>query len=106
MDQQLQGMFGASSDMLAVRHRVLRNTYWLLALSMIPTVMGAWLGLQIHFSLFAGSPMISFIAFLAIAFGFFYAIEKTKDGTIKAKAELIRKIGSIVEIPAIAVAVL
>ena len=78
MDQQLQGMFGASSDMLAVRHRVLRNTYWLLALSMIPTVIGAWLGLQIHFSLFAGSPMISFIAFLAIAFGFFYAIEKTK----------------------------
>jgi modulator of FtsH protease len=79
MDQQLQGMFGESSDMLAVRHRVLRNTYWLLALSMIPTVIGAWLGLQIHFSLFAGSPMISFIAFLAIAFGFFYAIEKTKD---------------------------
>ena len=79
MDQQLQGMFGASSDMLAVRHRVLRNTYWLLALSMIPTVIGAWLGLQIHFSLFAGSPMISLIAFLAIAFGFFYAIEKTKD---------------------------
>ena len=79
MDQQLQSMFGVSSDLLAVRHRVLRNTYWLLALSMIPTVIGAWLGLQIHFSLFAGSPMISFIAFLAIAFGFFYAIEKTKD---------------------------
>ena len=82
MDQQLQGMFGASSDMLAVRHRVLRNTYWLLALSMIPTVIGAWLGLQIHFSLFAGSPMISFIAFLAIAFGFFYAIEKTKNSGV------------------------
>ena len=71
MDQQLQSMYGVSSDLLAVRHRVLRNTYWLLALSMIPTVIGAWLGLQIHFSLFAGSPMISFIAFLAIAFGFF-----------------------------------
>jgi len=82
MDQQLQSMYGASSDMLAVRHRVLRNTYWLLALSMIPTVFGAWLGLQMHFSLFAGSPMISFIAFLAIAFGFFYAIEKTKDSAI------------------------
>src|SRR3989344_2324471 len=24
------------------RHKVLRNTYWLLALSMIPTVLGAW----------------------------------------------------------------
>jgi len=78
MDQQLQSMYGATSDVFAVRHRVLRNTYWLLALSMIPTVLGAWLGVQLNFSLFDGSPMLSFIAFLAIAFGFFYAIEKTK----------------------------
>ena len=28
----------------AERNRVLRNTYWLLALSMVPTVLGAWLG--------------------------------------------------------------
>jgi modulator of FtsH protease len=84
MDQNLQNNFGASArpfgDSLAVtRHRVLRNTYWLLALSMIPTVAGAWLGVQFNFSLFAGSPMIGFIAFMAIAFGFFYAIEKTKN---------------------------
>jgi FtsH-binding integral membrane protein len=26
------------------RNRVLRNTYWLLALSLMPTVLGAWLG--------------------------------------------------------------
>ena len=26
------------------RHKVLRNTYWLLALSLLPTVLGAWLG--------------------------------------------------------------
>jgi FtsH-binding integral membrane protein len=28
----------------AQRNRVLRNTYWLLALSMVPTVLGAWIG--------------------------------------------------------------
>ncbi len=28
------------------RNRVLRNTYWLLALSMLPTVLGAWLGVE------------------------------------------------------------
>ena len=61
------------------RNRVLRNTYWLLALSMIPTVLGAWLGVQLHLSLFAGSPMIGFVVFMAVAFGFFYAIEKTKN---------------------------
>jgi modulator of FtsH protease len=30
----------------AERNRVLRNTYWLLALSMVPTVLGAWIGVQ------------------------------------------------------------
>jgi len=71
--------FNTFSSTAVVRNRVLRNTYWLLALSMIPTVLGAWLGVQFHFSLSAGSPMISFILFMAIAFGFFYAIEKTKN---------------------------
>ncbi|KAF3998850.1 Bax inhibitor-1/YccA family protein [Glaciimonas immobilis] len=70
---------GTTASVSGVRNRVLRNTYWLLALSMIPTIGGAWLGVQMNFNLFAGSPMIGFIAFMAIAFGFFYAIEKTKD---------------------------
>lgn len=79
MDQQLQPTFSTASDALAVRHRVLRNTYWLLAISMIPTVLGAWLGVQMKFSFFAGSPFMGFMLFLAIAFGFFYAIERTKN---------------------------
>lgn len=82
MNQPIQPAYETVSDLPAARHRVLRNTYWLLALSMIPTVLGAWLGLQVHFALFSGSPMIGFIAFMAIAFGFFYAIEKTKDSAI------------------------
>jgi FtsH-binding integral membrane protein len=61
------------------QNRVLRNTYLLLALSMLPTIAGAWLGVQMKFAFFAGSPAIGFILFLAIAFGFFYAIEKTKN---------------------------
>jgi modulator of FtsH protease len=60
-------------------NKVLRNTYMLLALSMIPTVLGAWIGMQFRFSFFAGNPAIGFIAFMAIAFGFFFAIEKTKN---------------------------
>ena len=82
MNQPFQSAYETVSDVPAARHRVLRNTYWLLALSMIPTVLGAWLGLQVQFELFSGSPMIGFIAFMAIAFGFFYAIEKTKDSAI------------------------
>lgn len=70
---------GTTASVSAVRNRVLRNTYWLLALSMIPTIAGAWLGVQLNFSFFTGSPMIGFLAFMVFAFGFFYAIEKTKD---------------------------
>ena len=60
------------------RNKVLRNTYWLLALSMIPTVLGAWVGVSfgITQSLRGG---VGLIVFLVGAFGFMYAIEKTKN---------------------------
>jgi FtsH-binding integral membrane protein len=82
MDQQLQTIYTGTAESLAVRHRVLRNTYWLLALSMIPTILGAWLGVQLNFSFFPRSPVIGFMAFMAIAFGFFYAIERTKNSSL------------------------
>ncbi len=78
MNQDIQRTYSPVSATLGVRNRVLRNTYWLLAISMIPTILGAWVGVQMNFSLFAASPMTGFIAFLAIAFGFMFAIEKTK----------------------------
>ena len=60
------------------RHRVLRNTYWLLALSMLPTVLGAWIGVStgITRSLSGG---MGLIVFMVGAFGFMFAIEKTKN---------------------------
>jgi modulator of FtsH protease len=62
----------------AERNKVLRNTYWLLALSLVPTVLGAWLGVAMGLaqSLSGG---IGLVVFLAGAFGFIYAIEKTKN---------------------------
>jgi modulator of FtsH protease len=70
---------GASTTLALTQNRVLRNTYWLLALSMVPTVLGAWIGVATGFTFFAANPAIGFILFLAIAFGFFFAIEKTKN---------------------------
>ncbi|MCZ2103611.1 MAG: Bax inhibitor-1 family protein [Comamonadaceae bacterium] len=58
------------------RHRVLRNTYWLLALSLIPTVLGAWTGLATGITMRGG---MGLIVFLGGAFAFMYAIEKTKN---------------------------
>lgn len=63
---------------LEQRNRVLRNTYWLLALSLIPTVLGAWLGVAtgITRALTGG---LGLIVFLGGAFAFMYGIERTKD---------------------------
>ena len=82
MDNQLNTYgFGASgtAGALAVRNRVLRNTSWLLALSMIPTILGAWIGVATEFNLMGRNPLMGFVIFMAVAFGFFYAIERFKN---------------------------
>lgn len=75
---QTSGRFGAAVSSATQRNRVLRNTYWLLALSMLPTVLGAWVGLAtgITASLTGG---LGLIVFLGGAFGFMFAIERTKN---------------------------
>lgn len=80
MEQRLQTIdLSASSDSLsAERHRVLRNTYALLALSMVPTVLGAWIGVQTGL-LRSVAPGIGLVVFLAGAFGFMFAIDKFKN---------------------------
>jgi len=79
--QTLHPASGAGASAAAEqRNRVLRNTYWLLALSMLPTVLGAWIGVATGIAS-AMSPGISLVVFLGGAFGFMYAIEKTKDSS-------------------------
>ena len=73
--------FGETVDMSAgVRNRVLRNTYWMLALSMIPTVIGAWIGIAMQFRM-PFSAGISMLVYLGIAFGLMFAIEKYKNSS-------------------------
>lgn len=79
MQTQYQMTGQATQERALQQNRVLRNTYLLLALSMLPTVAGAVLGVRMGFSLFAGSPMMSFLVFLGVAFGFMWGIERTKD---------------------------
>ena len=81
MDQTLQTVGGAYVGAVGTveqRNRVLRNTYWLLALSMLPTVLGAWVGVSTGAMATLGVGM-SAIVFLGGAFAFMFAIEKTKN---------------------------
>ena len=76
------GQFSDVAD-VAVRNRVLRNTYWLLAISLIPTVLGAAFGMYSGINqVMATSPFISMIVFLVGAFGLMYLIEKNKETSL------------------------
>ncbi len=61
------------------RHRVLRNTYALLAMSMVPTVIGAVLGTMYGSAFMVGSPILSLLLFLGVSWGLMFAIQKNKD---------------------------
>lgn len=78
MNQQMPYAFGGGAIDAVQRNRVLRNTYALLALSMLPTVAGAWLGVATGLGMiFRGG--LGILLFLGLAFGFMWAIEKNKE---------------------------
>ena len=83
MNEQLQpaftGLVGAGTS-VEQRNRVLRNTYWLLALSLVPTVLGAWVGVSTGVMAQMGMGL-SAMVFFAGAFGLIFAIEKFKNSS-------------------------
>ncbi len=83
MNEQLQpGYIGqaGSGALVEQRNRVLRNTYWLLALSLVPTVLGAWVGVTTGVMAKMGMGISTLIFFVG-AFGLIFAIEKFKNSS-------------------------
>ena len=76
------GTSGASQDFALQQHKVLRNTYMLLALTLIPTVIGAAIGTNIDLSFMRTSPILSLFAILGIFYGWVYAIERNKESAL------------------------
>ena len=82
MSEQILNNTGFGTGVnLQERNRVLRNTYWLLALSLIPSVLGAWLGVSTGITKAFMGGWMGLIVFMGGAFAFMYAIEKTKNST-------------------------
>jgi len=72
-----------STDIAARQNKVLRNTYLLLAISLIPTVIGAAIGTNfINFSFMRASPIMSVLLMLAVFYGWIFAIEKNRDSVL------------------------
>jgi modulator of FtsH protease len=83
MNEQLQPAYLGQAGSVSLSdegNRVLRNTYWLLALSLVPTVLGAWVGVTTGVMAKMGMGL-STIIFFAGAFGLIFAIEKFKNSS-------------------------
>jgi len=76
------GIPSATQERALAQHRVLRNTYLLLAVSLIPTAIGAAIGTNLNLSFLRSSPIISFFAIIAIFYGWIFAIERNRDSGV------------------------
>ncbi len=83
--QNQQPVFTGNVEVAVVQNKVLRNTYMLLAVSLIPTIIGAVVGTSVFniAGLMRGvGPIVASIAVIAIFYGWIYMIEKNKDTSL------------------------
>lgn len=83
-DLQTGTVYSAGAqDVAAQQNKVLRNTYLLLAVSLIPTVIGAAVGTNfVNFSFMRASPIMSMIIMLAVFYGWIFMIEKNRNSVL------------------------
>ncbi len=65
-------------------HKVLRQAYTLVALSLIPTIIGAFISVQTNviLNLMVTSPILFFVGFMVAFYGLSFAIEANKRSTM------------------------
>lgn len=68
-----------TQDVALRQQKTLRNTYLLLALSLIPTAIGAFIGMNLNFGILRANPIVGSLVILAAVYGMFFAIEKNRD---------------------------
>jgi modulator of FtsH protease len=80
-NRDYRGNYAASTPDYAVTaegQKVLRNTYLLLALTMVPTVIGAYIGMQTS-GVIAASPIMSTLVMLGAVIGLQFAIAANRN---------------------------
>lgn len=72
----------SASTLTLGAHKVLRNTYMLLGLTMLPTVVGALAGMSMNLSFMAQHPIMATVGMLAVMFGLFMGISANRNSTL------------------------
>ena len=73
---------GAGLDLATQRHRVLRNTYWLLAVALIPMAIGALIGVQLSFSFLRTNPIMGIIGMMVVLYGLMFAVSANRNSSV------------------------
>ena len=63
-------------------NRVLRNTYMLTAIALVPMALGAMLGTQLSFGFMRSSPIMSALGMLAVLYGLIFFIERNRTSGV------------------------
>jgi len=71
-----------ASGLAESRNKVLRNTYALLGLSLIPTVIGALIGIGMSFSFLRASPIMGMLGLMAVMYGLMFAIQANRYSSL------------------------
>lgn len=75
-------VLGRSESTQVVVNKVLRNTYALLGLTLIPTVIGAFIGMSMNFVFAQQHPFIFAIGAMAVLYGMFAAISANRNSSM------------------------
>jgi modulator of FtsH protease len=67
------------STLVIEKNRVLRNTYLMLALTMIPTVIGAFFGMSTNFSFMAQHPIVFSLLMFAVMMGLMFGVSALRN---------------------------
>lgn len=89
MQTDYQVVNAAGSSVASSAHKVLRNTYMLLGITMIPTVLGALVGMTMDFTWAAQHPLMFALGTLAAMFGLFFGIQANRNSGLGVALLLI-----------------
>jgi modulator of FtsH protease len=78
MNYQSQ-MYQTAAPSAEIRQEVLKNTYMLLALSLLPTAIGALLGINFSFMFLRTSPIMGSLILMAGLYFMMFMVEKNKN---------------------------
>jgi FtsH-binding integral membrane protein len=70
-------------------NKVLRNTYMLTALALVPMAIGALVGTQMSFAFLAGSPMLAFFGFMIVVYGLMFGIQANRNSGVGVALMLV-----------------